>query len=111
MSQPIDRKAAITAWKDRDPDAGFYAFRGPDGQVWVGATQTLSSAENRIRFTLRTGSNRTPGLQAAWNASSGEGFSYEVLARLDADLVPMARQSALKEDVKLWRARLGANPI
>lgn len=111
MPPPIDRKAAIAAWKDRDPDAGFYAFRAPDGQVWVGATQTLSSVENRIRFTLRTGSNRTPGLQAAWNASDGAGFAYEVLARLDADLVPMARDSALNEDVKVWRVRLDAHSI
>lgn len=105
-----DRKAAQVAWRERDTEAGVYAFRGP-GEVWVGASRTLDKAENRIRFELRMGACRTPGLQAAWAAAGDGAFRYEVLERFDPELSEMARAGLLKERAAHWRARLGARAI
>lgn len=107
----LDRKAAVTAWKERKAEAGIYAFRAPGGQVWVGATPTLGAAENRLRFTLRTGSCHVAALVRAWEAAGGEGFSFEVLEDLDPELVPMARKRLLKERLSHWQDRLKAEAL
>ncbi len=108
----IDRKAAIAAYKDRAVNAGVFAFRcGASGAVWVGASQTLGTIENRIRFTLRMGGNRTPGLPEAWAATAGEGFAFEVLEQLDPEMGAIARDTALKARVAFWREALTAQPI
>lgn len=104
------RKAAQVAWREREAEAGIFAFRGP-GAVWVGASRTLDKAENRVRFQLRVGTCRTPGLQAAWAAAGDGAFRYEVLERFDADLSEMARAGLLTERAAHWRARLGAAAI
>jgi hypothetical protein len=107
----VDRKAAAAAWKERKVAAGVYAFRAPDGAVWVGATPTLDAAENRLRFTLRTGSCRVPALARAWQAAGGEGFDFEVLEALDPELGAMTRERLLKERLAHWRGDLGAEPL
>ncbi|MBI1219126.1 MAG: GIY-YIG nuclease family protein [Rhodobacteraceae bacterium] len=105
------RKAASSAWKDRPADAGIYAFRDAQGGVWVGASPTLGAIENRLRFSLRSGGATDPALAAAWAAAGGEGFVFEVLERLDPDLVPLARTDALKARVAHWRAVLDARAL
>jgi hypothetical protein len=104
------RKAVQAAWRERSAEAGIFAFRGP-GCVWVGASRTLDKAENRVRFELRIGSCRTPGLADAWAAAGDGAFRYEVLERFDPDLSEMARAGLLKERAAHWRERLGARPI
>ncbi|WP_127903975.1 GIY-YIG nuclease family protein [Solirhodobacter olei] len=105
------RRAAVAAWKERAVDAGVYAFRAPDGACWVGAARSLGAAENRLRFVLRTGGPAPAELAAAWGGAGGEGFRFEVLERLDAELSPMARARVLKEAVSIWRDRLAARPL
>jgi hypothetical protein len=105
------RRAAIAAWKERPVSAGIYAFRQDGGAVWVGASQTLGAVENRLRFILRTGGPTRPELAAAWAASGGEGFRFEVLERLDPELSPRARERELKERLEIWRDRLAARPL
>jgi hypothetical protein len=105
-----DRKAAQVAWRERDVEAGIFALAGPDG-VWVGASVTLDKAENRVRFQLRAGACRTPGLASAWAAAGDGAFRYEVLERFDPALSEMARAGLLKERAAYWRARLGARAI
>ena len=107
----IDRKAAVTAWKERKVEAGIFAFHAPGGQVWVGATPTLGAAENRLRFTLRTGSCRVSSLARAWAEAGGEGFRFEVLDELDPELVPMARKRLLQERLSHWQDRLKADAL
>jgi hypothetical protein len=104
------RKAVQVAWREREAEAGIFAFRGLEG-VWVGASRTLDAAENRVRFQLRMGACRTPGLQAAWDAAGEGGFRYEVLERFDAEISEMARAGLLKERAAQWRERLGARAI
>jgi hypothetical protein len=110
MMDRAARKAVQVAWREREVDAGIFAFRGPEG-LWVGASRTLEKAENRVRFQLRLGACRTPGLQAAWDAAGENAFRYEVLERFDADLSEMARAGLLKDRAAHWRERLGARPI
>ena len=106
------RKAATAAWKDRPADAGIYAFRDTQGGgVWVGASPTLGAIENRLRFSLRSGGATEPALAAAWAAATGAGFVFDVLERLDPDLVPLARADALKARAAHWRAALGARGL
>lgn len=108
----MDRRAIRTAYRERPADAGIFAFRGPaPGAVWVGGSPTLGSIENRLRFTLRHGPHRAPGLTEAWAAAGGAGFVFEVLERLDPELSPMARGDALKERAAHWQTALGARPL
>jgi hypothetical protein len=105
-----DRKAVQVAWREREVAAGIFAFAGPD-DVWVGASRTLDTAENRVRFQLRVGSCRSPGLQAAWAVAGDDAFRFEVLERFEPELSEMARTGLMKERAAHWRARLGARAI
>ena len=78
-----ERKAAVEAYRDRPANAGIYEMRGAS-QVWIGATPTLDSIENRLRFTLTHGSHPNASLQAA----APEGLAFAVLESLDPDLAP-----------------------
>ncbi|MBH1973839.1 MAG: GIY-YIG nuclease family protein [Rhodobacteraceae bacterium] len=109
--QKDQRRAVRTALKDQKSDAGIYAFRSPTGAVWVGQSKTLASAENRLRFSLRTNGMAPADLTADWAAAQGEGFTFDVLERLDPELVPMARDDLLKARVLVRRADLKANAI
>ena len=72
-----DRKAAITAYKERKNVAGIYAVRcAASGQVWVGQTPNLDTIQNRIWFALRLGSNSNRDLQSAWSAHGGDNFAH-----------------------------------
>jgi hypothetical protein len=105
------RRDARIALKEQKPDAGIFAFRSPTGAVWVGQSKTLASAENRLRFTLRTQGINPADLRAAWEAAQGEGFAFDVLERLDPELLPMTRDDLLKARVLVWRAELNANAV
>jgi hypothetical protein len=49
-----DRKAAVTAYKERKVESGIYAIRcAASGEVWVGSAPNLSTIQNRLWFTLR----------------------------------------------------------
>jgi hypothetical protein len=110
MMDRAARKAVQAAWREREVEAGIFAFRGSE-RVWVGASRTLDAAENRVRFQLRMGACRTPGLQAAWAAAGDVAFRYEVVERFDPELSEMARAGLLKERTAHWRERLGGRPI
>lgn len=110
MPDSRTRRAAARAFRDRPADAGIYAVHGPGGAVWVGASPTLASVENRLWFTLRMGDCRVPGLQQAWTAAKGEGFAVAVLERFDPETAPYARERLLKDRAAHWRERLGARP-
>ena len=62
-----DKKAAITAVKERKAVAGIYVVRcGASGQAWVGQTPNLDTIQNRIWFGLRMGSQIAPMLLTAF---------------------------------------------
>ncbi len=107
--QQTDRKAALTAYRERKVVAGIFAVRCEAlGLCWVGKATDLSTIGNRMSFTLRRGSHPRRDLQEAWTAQGGEGFVFEDLERLDADTPPMRRDRILKDRLAHWTAELPA---
>jgi hypothetical protein len=105
-----DRKAAITAYKERKTAAGIFAVRcTASGQIWVGQTPNLDTIQNRIWFTLRLGTNSNRDLQSAWSAHGGETFTFEPLERLKDEESPYVRDAVLKERALHWRSMLNAS--
>ena len=107
-----DRKAATAAYKERKTIAGIYGFRcEATGQLWVGRAPDLATIENRLRFTLRHGSQRQRSLQAAWNAHGSEAFRFEPLERLENEDIAYVRDRLLKERLAHWQAKLGGDAL
>ena len=107
-----DRKAAINAYKDRDPALGIFAIRCPsESLIWVGASRDLDKIKNRIWFTLRMGNAHPKDLQCVWNEQGEDGFGFEELERFDKDLIDLARQRLLKERRDHWLEKLAARPV
>lgn len=110
-----DRKAAISAWKERGSAAGIYALRSATtGAVWVGAAPDVRTIRNRILFTLRHGSHRARDLQAAWAGDGEAGLGFEVLEVMDPGEetpAPYVVTDWLKARAAHWRALLKAHPL
>ena len=104
------RKRVIADYKKRTSVAGIYALRcGVTGEVWVGQALDLDKIQNRIWFSLRTGSHINRGLQDAWSTYGDTAFSLEILERLEKEETPYLRDALLKERVAHWRAALNAS--
>ena len=109
---PIDRKAAIDAYKHRKVVAGIYVVTcQPTGERWVGAASDLSTIKNRIWFTLGHGNAPWASLQKAWKTHGADRFTFAEMERIADDLEPHARQVAMKERLAHWRAELAADTI
>jgi hypothetical protein len=107
-----DRKAALSAYKERKVAAGIYAVRcAATGQHWVGRAPDLGTIQNRLWFTLRHGSAPHPTLQAAWNAHGANSFSFEVVEQLADDVSALLRESALKDRLAHWSAAMNAEAL
>jgi hypothetical protein len=104
-----DRKAAASAYKEREVESGIYAVRcEASGEVWVGSSPDLSKIQNRLWFTLRQGTNTHRSLQTAWNAHGAEAFSFEIVERLDAEEIGYVRDRLTKERLIQWAEQLRA---
>jgi hypothetical protein len=104
-----DRKAAVSAYKERKVEGGVYAVRCPaSGEVWVGGAPDLSTIQNRLWFTLRQGASPHRSLQTAWNAHGAEAFSFEIVERLDEETIGYIRNRVMKERLARWAAQLRA---
>ncbi len=102
-----EKRAARTAFKERKREAGIYAIRClPTGAVWVGAAKDLATIQNRRWFTLRTGADDDPALQAAWRAHGAEAFVLETLERLDPKLTTPLLDMELRDRLRHWRAEM-----
>ncbi len=98
------RRAAIAAYKERKAAVGVYAVRcAPAEAIWVGQTRDLDKVWNRLSFSLRTGADPRPDLQAAWNAHGEAGFAFERLETLKDESLDFALRSALDERTAFWR--------
>lgn len=106
------RKAAVTAYRERKAVAGIYAvICRPSEQRWIGRALDLSTVQNRLWFTLLQGGYPHPALQAAWNQHGPEAFSLDIVERLgDEDLV-YVRDGLLKDRLSHWCAALGVEAI
>ena len=99
-----ERKAAVSAYKERKPVAGRYAIRcAVTDEQWVGAAPDLSTIWTRRTFALRQGVETNRALQSAWNLHGAESFSFKVLEEIDLEQLTYGRERALKERVQHWR--------
>jgi len=107
-----DRKAAVAAYKERKVVAGIYLLSClATGERWAGQAPDLATIQNRVWFTLRHGSHRQRGLQAAWNAHGEAGFSFGEVERLDDKALEAGRERVLKARLAHWCAELGAEAL
>ncbi|MGO3932149.1 GIY-YIG nuclease family protein [Rhodopseudomonas pseudopalustris] len=107
-----DRKAAITAYKDRKPKAAIYAIRCTAADaLWVGPTLNPDSVQNRIWFTLRFGNHPNRDLQQAWTAHGADAFAIETLELFEPDADRYLRDNQLKDRAAHWRSKLDARPV
>ena len=110
--KPADRKAAISAYKERKVAAGLYRIScTASGQQWVGRAADLGTVWNRQQFALRMGSNPHRSLQEAWTRHGGECFSFEEIERLKEPASDGLRDAQLRNRLSSWCERLGAEPI
>lgn len=107
-----ERKAAISAYKERKAIAGIYRVRClASGQAWVGHAPDLGTIRNRVWFMLRHGVHRDAPLQAAWIAHGEAQFTFDELELLDEDQLAAGRERVLKACCAHWCAELGAAPL
>jgi hypothetical protein len=107
-----ERKAAISAYKERKAAFGIYAIRCTvSSEVWVGKTPTLDTIKNRFWFTLRMGTHHNVSLQKSWSAHGEQAFAFEVLEQLSDEEGPLSREVILEERLAHWQAMLNATLI
>jgi hypothetical protein len=103
------RKDAIREYKQRAPNRGIFAIRRvATDRAWVGASRNLDASRNRAWAALRQGQHQDRALQAEWNTHGEAAFDYEVLEKLEDDVLPMTISDLLNEKMREWAARLGA---
>lgn len=102
----FDRKQAIEEYKSRPLNAGVFGVRcAATGGVWVGANPDLDAARNALWFLLRSGRQRNPSLQAAFNAHGEGAFVFEVLETLEPDMPDVQVADELKRKQREWAAQ------
>ena len=107
-----ERKAAVSAHKERKAVAGVYAIRcAATEEQWIGTAADLSTIWTRRSFALRQGVETNRALQSAWNIHGPENFAFRILEEIDLDELPYGRERALKERIAYWRDALGAAAI
>jgi hypothetical protein len=107
------RKAAIQAFKERKTPRGIFAVRcRATGTVWVDSAMDLDAAENRTWFVLRNGDAQIDkSIAVEFQTHGREAFTYEILEKLDDDVMPLAIRDLLRERKLHWLAQLGARKL
>lgn len=104
-----EKRAARDAYKERKSVAGIFAVRCvPTGQVWVGQSPNLGSAQNRLHFMLKFGNDDLSGLKEVWTTLGADSFTFEELEQLEEEETVYVRDKLLKERLVYWIAKLGA---
>lgn len=107
-----DKKAAVSAYKERKSVAGIYVVRCvPSGQLWVGQAPNVDTVQNRLWFSLRSGGDPHRDVQRAWTTHGPDSFTFETLERLEDEDLPYVRQAQLKARLVHWRTMLEAGAI
>ena len=72
----------------------------------------LDAAENRTWFALKLGDRfQDPAIVAEFQEHGREAFSFEILAKLEDDVTPMAVRDLLKDKKAGWVGKLGARRL
>ncbi len=108
----IDRKAAVTAWKERKSAPGIYAIRCvPSGECWIGQAADVATVQNRHWFALRMGSHTNRAVQAAWIQHGADGLVFEVVECLAEEEDATVQASRLRNALRRWRDETGAAAV
>ena len=108
----IDRKAAVSAWKERKSAPGIYAIRCTvSGERWLGQAPDMATVQNRHWFALRMGSHTNRALQAAWTLHGADALVLEVVELLAEENDPVLRDSRLRNALRRWRDETGAAAV
>ena len=92
--------------------SGIYAIRcTTTGDVWVGSSTNLNSAQNSQWFQLRGGLHRSASLQQAWAHHTEQVFAFEVLEQFDDDVSPLLLSDLLRGKKKVWVQNLQAQAL
>jgi hypothetical protein len=107
------RKAAIQAFKERKATRGVFVVRcGATGSVWVESSMDLDAAENRTFFLMRSGDvQMDKSVKNEYATHGREGFTFEILEKLDGDLLPMEIRDQLRARKLHWKSRLNAKTL
>jgi hypothetical protein len=112
MMDRSERKAAVSAYKERKAVAGVYAIRcAATDEQWIGTAPDLSTIWTRRAFALRQGIETNRALQSAWNVHGPESFAFKILEEIDLEQLTYGRERALRERIAHWREMLGAAAI
>ena len=107
-----DRKAAVAAYRERKVAMGIYVVRcAATGQQWAGDAPDLATIWNRLTFALRHGSAQQRSLQSAWREHGADGFTFDILEKMDFEDVAYVRQRVLRDRLDHWCAALQAERI
>jgi len=86
---PIDRKAAIRAYKETPRTMGVGLVRNAhDGRVFLFSGVDLPSLINRHRAQLRLGAHPNRALQQDWNTLGPDAFQVEIVDTLTPSDAP-----------------------
>jgi hypothetical protein len=108
----MGRKEAIKEFKARKVARGVFAVRCTvTGQVWVESSLNLDATQNSLWYFLRNGYHADKPLQAEWNTHGAEAFQYEILEKLDEDILALEARDLLKEKKRHWAAHFGAQTL
>ena len=107
------RKDAIRAYKERKAARGIIAIRcRATGTVWVDSAMDLEMSEKRTFTLLRNGDAQANKVAVAEFREHGqETYTYEVLEKLDDDVLEMSVRDLLRERKKHWLSQLNARPL
>jgi hypothetical protein len=112
VNEPLDRKAALRAYKERKPRPGIYAVREvSSGRAWAGSTQNLDTTKNGLWLSLNAGRHLDRSLQANWKQLGEAAFEYVVLEVIEEDLGPLVLKETLKAKRAEWARMLAEGPI
>lgn len=107
------RSERIREYKDTFPSMGIYAVRNTaTGRFWLGKSQNVEGALNRIRFELKMRGHRNAALTNEWLHYGAETFTFEVLDRVKKrDDPTFDYEAELQGLLSLWQAELKAASI
>jgi hypothetical protein len=108
----VDRKAAVTGWKERKTAPGSYAIRlVPSGERWLGQAADLAKVQKSPLVCVATGSQTNRALEAALTQHSADALVFEVIERLVDEENAAAKASRLRNAPRRWRDEAGAAAV
>lgn len=68
------------------PDMGIFIIKSNyDNKCYIETTHNLKGTMNSAEFKLRFGNHPNKGLQKSWNEHGKDGFTIEILEKLEYD--------------------------